>query len=66
MDWLSQYWVWILIGAAFVGIHLFAHGPGGHAAHGGSGHGGGGCCGGSADGKDEKNAPTPAPGGHQH
>jgi hypothetical protein len=66
VDWLSQYWVWILIAAAFVGIHLFGHGRGGHAAHGSSGHGGGGCCGGSVSRKDKEGTSSPAPDGHQH
>ncbi|MEP0322641.1 MULTISPECIES: DUF2933 domain-containing protein [Alphaproteobacteria] len=33
MDWLSQNWVWVLIGIAFVALHLFGHG--GHGSHGG-------------------------------
>lgn len=36
MDWLTDNWVWILLIAAFVGMHLFGHrGHGGHS----SGHG---------------------------
>ena len=34
MDWLSQNWIWILVFAAFIGMHLFGHGH-----HGGHGHG---------------------------
>ena len=30
MDWLSQNWVWVLIGIAFVCLHLFRQGHGGH------------------------------------
>lgn len=37
MDWLSQNWVWVLIGAAFVAMHLFGHG--GHGRQGGQGTG---------------------------
>jgi len=32
MDWLTENWLWILIGVAFIGMHFFGHG----------GHGGGG------------------------
>jgi hypothetical protein len=34
MDWLLQNWVWLLIGTAFVALHLFGHGHGGHRRHG--------------------------------
>lgn len=54
MDWLSQNWVWILIGAAFIGAHLFGHGYGGH---GHSGHGRGGCGGGDCGGKAAAKTP---------
>ncbi len=38
MGWLSQNWVWVLIGIAFFGMHMFGHGGhGGHGAGGGSG-----------------------------
>ncbi|WP_375269474.1 DUF2933 domain-containing protein [Phenylobacterium sp.] len=33
MAWLSQNWIWLLAGAAFIGLHLFGHG-----AHGGHRH----------------------------
>jgi hypothetical protein len=36
MDWLSENWVWVVVGVAFVAMHLFGHG--GHGGHGG-GHG---------------------------
>ena len=32
MDWLAQNWVWVLVFAAFIGMHLFGHG--GHGGHG--------------------------------
>ncbi|WP_183775907.1 DUF2933 domain-containing protein [Phenylobacterium haematophilum] len=32
MAWLSQNWIWILAGLAFVALHLFGHG--GHRGHG--------------------------------
>lgn len=35
MAWLAENWVWVLIGIAFIGLHLFGHG--GHGGHGGSG-----------------------------
>lgn len=33
MDWLVQNWLWVLVFAAFIGMHLFGHG--GHGGHGG-------------------------------
>lgn len=33
MDWLLENWVWVLIGIAFVALHLFGHGHGGHGGH---------------------------------
>lgn len=33
MEWLSENWAWILIGAAFIAMHMFGHG--GHGGHGG-------------------------------
>ena len=35
MDWLSENWVWVVVGVAFVAMHLFGHG--GHSGHGGHG-----------------------------
>ncbi|WP_422022350.1 DUF2933 domain-containing protein [Pyruvatibacter mobilis] len=35
MAWLAENWVWVLIGIAFVAMHLFGHG--GHGGHGGGG-----------------------------
>lgn len=32
MAWLAENWVWVLIGIAFVAMHLFGHG-----GHGGDG-----------------------------
>lgn len=61
MEWLSENWVWVMIGIAFIGMHIFGHGGhGGHRGHGGSG------CGskssrGSADGRKED-----APPAHPH
>lgn len=37
MAWLSQNWIWILAGLAFVALHLFGHG--GHGGHGRSDRG---------------------------
>lgn len=67
MDWLVQNWVWVLVFAAFIGMHLFGHG--GHGGHGGcGGHGGHG----GREGEGNKN-PTDGeqpgkdrPQGHQH
>ena len=39
MEWLSENWVWVLIGVAFVATHMFGHG--GHGRHGGGGRSGG-------------------------
>ncbi len=36
MSWLTENWIWVLFGVAFIAMHLFGHG----------GHGGGGCGGG--------------------
>ncbi len=33
MHWFATIWFWVLIGAAFIAMHLF--GLGGHAGHGG-------------------------------
>lgn len=33
MEWLSENWVWVLVGVAFVAMHMFGHG--GHGGHGG-------------------------------
>ncbi|WP_082765358.1 MULTISPECIES: DUF2933 domain-containing protein [unclassified Phenylobacterium] len=32
MEWLSQNWIWVVAGLAFVALHLFGHG--GHGGHG--------------------------------
>lgn len=38
MIWLSENWIWVLFGVAFVAMHLFGHGGhGGHGSH-GNGH----------------------------
>lgn len=76
MDWLTENWLWIVVGAAFVWMHLKMHGGhGGHGArdgrgaHGGHG-GGGGCCGGHGGHDRASAAPErvsgdrrPSPGG---
>lgn len=56
MDWLAQNWVWVLVFAAFIGMHLFGHG--GHGGH-------------SGGGDDQRQADREQPGkdrpqGHQH
>jgi len=33
MEWLAQNWVWVLVFAAFIWMHLFGHG--GYSCHGG-------------------------------
>ncbi len=38
MEWVRENWIWILVFAVFIGMHLFGHGGhGGHAGHGGGG-----------------------------
>ncbi len=32
MRWLANNWIWILVGVAFIGFHLFGHGT--HGRHG--------------------------------
>ena len=66
MDWFAQNWVWVLVFAAFIGMHLFGHG--GHGGHGGGcgghgSHGDGDKPRGPAD-KDEEGRERPQ--GHQH
>jgi len=66
MDWLAQNWVWVLVFAAFIGMHLFGHG--GHGGHDGHGSHGGGSDQRPADGEQSsgeqpgKNRPQ----GHHH
>jgi len=37
LEWLIENWVWVLIGIAFVSMHMFGHGGhGGHGNHGGN------------------------------
>jgi hypothetical protein len=34
MQWLAVNWFWIVVGVAFVALHLFGHGGhGGHGSH---------------------------------
>ncbi|MBU0590413.1 MAG: DUF2933 domain-containing protein [Gammaproteobacteria bacterium] len=39
MAWLSENWIWVFFGLAFVAMHMFGHGGhgggGGHCGHGG-------------------------------
>lgn len=44
MEWLSDNWIWLLLGGGMIGMHYFGHGRRGA---------GGGCCGGHAHGHDE-------------
>lgn len=56
MEWLSENWVWVLIGIAFVAMHMFGHG-----GHGGGGHSGRRSSRRSAERRDEDVPPA-----HQH
>jgi len=39
MEWLAENWFWVLLGLAFIAMHLFGHGS--HGSHGSqSEHGG--------------------------
>ena len=60
MDWLSQNWVWVLIGIAFIGLHFFGHG--GHGGHGGNDASSTGAKGRRPDERDDEEAPA----GHRH
>ena len=46
MIWLTENWIWLLFGVAFIAMHLFGHGGhggrGGGCGHGGHGSGAGG------------------------
>ncbi|TAL85983.1 MAG: DUF2933 domain-containing protein [Candidimonas sp.] len=43
MAWLTENWIWVLLGGAFIAMHLFGHGGhGGGCGHGGHGSGSGG------------------------
>ena len=54
MQWLSQNWIWVLVLAAFIGMHMFGHG----------GHGG---CGGGHDHSRRKDKSSDdSPPKHQH
>lgn len=63
MAWLTENWIWVLFGVAFIAMHLFGHG--GHGGHGGRGggcgHGSHGSDGGS-DGDPDKTAEERAKG----
>lgn len=63
MAWLTENWIWVLFGVAFIAMHLFGHG--GHRGHGGRGggcgHGGHGS-GGAGDGDPNKTADERAKG----
>lgn len=59
MEWLSENWVWVLIGVAFVAMHKFGHG--GHG-----GHGGGGRSGGKTSRKSVERRDEDAPSEHRH
>jgi len=38
MEWLLQNWIWVLLFAGFIAMHMFGHGGhGGHGKH-GNGH----------------------------
>lgn len=65
MAWLTENWIWVLFGVAFVAMHLFGHG--GHGGHGGQGgghrgHGNQGGDGGRRDAEPQKAGDKPATG----
>ena len=58
MDWILANWLWIVLGVAFVAMHMFMHG--GHGGHGGRDDSGG-------DGPENTaRAKKPPTAGHQH
>lgn len=59
MQWLGENWIWVVVIAAFMGMHLFGHG--GHGGHGGDGSSGGG----SKPKEGEGSGSRPAS-GHRH
>ena len=68
MGWLQANWFWVLIGIAFIAMHLVGHG--GHRGHGG--HGGHdnserpqGTLASNPDGTPDRGVQA-NPGGHQH
>ncbi len=64
MEWIVENWFWILLGLAFIAMHLFGHG--GHGSH--SGHGGHDSHGGQEDNRNEKEPQkrSDVGSGHQH
>lgn len=54
MDWLTENWLWLVLGGGFVWMHLHMHG--GHGAHGGCGgvHGSDGVDHESIDGAEQR------------
>ena len=71
MEWLSENWLWVLIGVAFLAMHMFGHGGhggrGGHGSQGGDGDDGG--SGRSGSETRRRSAETPnenSPPGHRH
>lgn len=54
MDWLTENWLWLVLGSGFVWMHLRMHG--GHRAHGGcgGGHGSDGADHESTDGAEQR------------
>ncbi len=50
MAWLSENWIWVIFGVAFIAMHMFGHG--GHGGHGGGGSGGHGGHGGKEGAKN--------------
>lgn len=62
MQWLAENWIWVVVIAAFIGMHLFGHG--GHG-----GHGSGGCGGGNRPKDKDRDAESEGPktaSGHRH
>ncbi len=54
MAWLTENWIWVLFGVAFVAMHLFGHGGPGSRRRGG-GHGGHGSSSGADADTDKTN-----------
>ena len=66
MTWLAENWIWILIGVAFMAMHMFGHGGhGGHGLH-GNGQRGPGDAPAGRTGESRPTAPSDTTDSHRH
>jgi hypothetical protein len=64
MEWLQSNWIWIVLGFAFLAMHMFGHG--GHGGRGGKGGHGGGHNDPKSASKDGAERSSEQGPGHQH